>query len=283
MKADDCADFKWQDLLNRLSMQNVIPVIGEGLYWVRSPEAGDVLLYAYLAEKFALHMKLPPAPDKGTKGKETFHQAVFRYLEQNPDDYLAVKDFLVESFKTLPPVPDGPLQKLARIKSLSLFINTTYDHYLEQTLKSTREYPTEVVHNTPQEKGANELDPGIFKLLKAGQRSLIFNIYGSAGRSVFPAYTEKDILETIVALQKDMEVNRENKFFQVLESSSLLFMGCRYDDWLFRFFIRTMTNKDFDKQNSAQSRQFIGDDFQSFNCGCLSRFLKAYGSEVFYS
>jgi len=52
MKAEDCADFKWQDLLNRLSMQNVIPVIGEGLYWVRTPEAGEVLLYPYLAEKY---------------------------------------------------------------------------------------------------------------------------------------------------------------------------------------------------------------------------------------
>ncbi len=283
MKADDCADFKWQDLLNRLSMKNVIPVIGEGLYWVRSPDTGDVLLYPYLAEKFALQMKLPPVPDKKTQGKETFHQAVFRFLEQNPDDYLAVKDFLVESFKTLSPVQDGPLQKLARIKSLSLFINTGYDDYLAHTLYRTREYPIEVVHNTPKEKGANELDPGIFKLIKAGQRSLIFNIYGSAGRNVFPAYTEKDILETIVALQKDMEVNRENKFFQVLESSSLLFMGCRYDDWLFRFFIRTMTNKDFDQQKNVKYRQFIDDDFQSFNCGCLSRFLKAYGSEVYYS
>jgi hypothetical protein len=225
MKADDCADFKWQDLLKRMNKQNVIPVIGEGLYWVRSPEVDDVLLYPYLAEKFALHMNIPR-----TQEKETFHQVVFRYLEKNPENYLAVNDFLVESFKTLYPVPDGPLQKLARIKSLSLFINTGYDDYLAHTLYRTREYPTEVAHNTPREKGANDLDPGIFKQLKAGQRSLIFNIYGSAARSVFPAYTEKDILETIVALQKDMEVNRENKFFQVLESSSLLFMGCRYDD-----------------------------------------------------
>jgi hypothetical protein len=278
MKADDCTDFKWLDLLNRMGLKNVIPVIGEGLYWVQTPDGGEALLYPYLAEKLAQEMNLPPV-----QNKETFHQAVFRFLEKKPDDYPAVRGFLEESFKSLYPVPEGPLQKLARLKSFSLFINTTYDHFLEKILKSTRSFPTEVARNTPNEKGANELDPRIFKSLKAGQRSLIFNIYGSAAASIAPAYTEKDILETIVSLQKDMEVDRENKFFQLLESSSLLFMGCRYDDWLFRFFIRAVTNKAFDKQTSPQSRQFIGDDFPSFNCGGLERFLKAHGTEVYYS
>ncbi|MCP5053146.1 MAG: hypothetical protein GY940_38620, partial [bacterium] len=58
-----------------------------------------------------------------------------------------------------------------------------------------------------------------------------------------PAYTEKDILETIVEFQADMKDNRENNLFQQLESRSLLFMGCGYDDWLFRFFIRTVANE----------------------------------------
>jgi hypothetical protein len=44
-----------------------------------------------------------------------------------------------------------------------------------------------------------------------------------------------------------------------------------------------MTNKAFDKQKSPQSQPFIGDDFQSFNCGGLTMFLKAYGSEIYYS
>jgi hypothetical protein len=278
MKAKDCGDFKWKDLLARINKHNVIPVIGEGLYWVRTHDAGDVLLYPYLAEKFTAQMKLSPLPEK-----ETFYQAVFRYLKENPDDYLAVNDFLVETLKTLYPVPDGPLWKLARINTFSLFINTTYDLLLEQTLKNIRSYPTEAVHYTIHDKGAHVIDPGIFKMLKEKQRSLIFNIYGSAARSITPAYTEKDILETIVALQKDMEVDRENKFFQRLESSSLLFMGCQYDDWLFRFFIRTMTNKSYDKQKGPQYRQFIGDNFQTFNCGGLIGFLKAYDSEVYYS
>jgi len=276
MNANPCEDFNWNDLLARIARKNVVPVIGEGIYWVNTLDKENVLLYPYLAEKLVNETGLAPLIPN-----ETFYQAVSRFLERNPNAYLSVNDFLSRHFKTISPVRDGPLWKLARIKNFSLFINTTYDDYLEQMLKSVRSHTVDTVHYTVNDKGSRSPEQSIFKMLREGQRSLIFNIYGSAAVSMAPAYTEKDILETIVTFQKDMEIDRENKLFQTLESSSLLFMGCGYDDWLFRFFIRTMSNKQYDLMNRPQSWQFINDDFQAFNCGRLESFLKAHAVEIY--
>ncbi len=286
MNTESCVDFCWNDLLSYMAKKRVVPVIGEGLYWVRKKsnrQAGDFLLYPYLAKLFIKEMGL----DKQISNEieETFSLAVFRSQEQNPGKDIgnSVDDFLSEQLNHLTPIPNGPLWKLARMKNLGLFINTTHDNYLERILKRVRNHPVETIHYSIRKKWTNEIERTLFKKLEAGQCSIIFNIYGNATRSIEPAYTEKDILETIVSFQEDIYNDPNNVFFQTLQSSHLLFLGCRYDDWLFRFFIRTMSNKEFSMQKGAFNRQFIGDDFNTFRCGDLWRFLKAHSSEVFYS
>lgn len=283
MNANKSVDFCWDDLLHYIAMRNVIPVTGEGLYWVQHKEGnppGHFLLYPFLAKKFIEEMKLEPQPSN-----ETFAQAVFRYEEKFPhkDINMDVQKFLAQQLEALVPVPNQALWQLARIKTLGLFINTTYDNYLQRTLKQVRSHGVETIHYTLNRKWSTKPDAELFNKLEAGECSVVFNIYGNAAKSMAPAYTEKDILETIVSFQKDMEIDRRNLFFQTLERSNLLFMGCRYDDWLFRFFIRTMSNKPYLNQPKPNDRQFIGDDFASFRCGDLQRFLKAHGTEVFIS
>ncbi|MGE5340861.1 MAG: COR domain-containing protein [Candidatus Omnitrophota bacterium] len=263
------ADFNWSDLLARIAMKNVIPIIGEELYWVHTPDEGEVLLYSYLAKKFAEEMALPIIPN------ETFHQAAFRYLEQNPYEYLNVNHFLTRQLEMISPITDGPLWKLAKIKNFSLFINITYDNYLYQMLKNVRSHPVETIHYNSHDKWSPLLpERSLFKTLKEGQHSLIFNIYGNADYSMAPAYTEKDIMETIVMLQKDMETDRENIFFQTLEKSSLLFIGCGYEDWLFRFFIRSLTNNPI--KESITSHIFINDKLDNFNSTQINNFFRTF-------
>lgn len=100
MNANPCVDFKWDELLGRICKQNVIPVLGPGLYTVRTPDAGDTLLYPFLAKKVAGKMGLSPSDEN-----LSFTSVVFQYLEKNHDDYLGVNDFLVEQLKTVYPVP----------------------------------------------------------------------------------------------------------------------------------------------------------------------------------
>jgi small GTP-binding protein len=278
MNNAECKDFRWDSLLDRIDKGSVIPVIGQGLYWVRTDENKEVLLYNYLAEKLAKTMGSPLPESKN----RSFPKTVFQYIKEKPNDYLGLSRFLINSLAALYLTPKGPLWKLARIKPFSLFINTTYDHFLEYTLNSVRSYYTEVLHHTFREKRTGKLKPQLFDELENGQRSLVCHIYGSVDKNQVPAYTENDILETVVTFQKDMEKEFQNPFFQALKEKSFLFIGCGYEDWLFRFFIRTISNEPYQASMDIPARKFISDDFDSFNCDELVCFLKDHHSEVFY-
>jgi hypothetical protein len=68
-------------------------------------------------------------------------------------------------------------------------------------------------------------------------------VYGLFGRiSVLPKYVvaEEDELEWVTALQ--IPEKRPERLFDELGRNSLLFLGCRFPDWLARFIIRTAKN-----------------------------------------
>lgn len=272
-------DFSWDELLARINGKNVIPVIGQGLYWVCTDENDEVLLYDHLAKKLAQTMGVHPLEHTN----HAFSKMVFRYLKEKPNDYLGLQRFLTQNLASLYPIPANPLWKLARLRPFSLFINTTYDHFLEHTLNSVRNYPTEALHHTLREKRTEKVTMERFDMLENFRLSLLFHIYGSAAINQVPSYTEKDILETVVTFQKDMEKEPKNLFFQALKEKSLLFIGCGYEDWLFRFFIRTIANESFQTPRDPLTWKFIADDFDSFDSDDLICFLKAYDSQVYYS
>jgi hypothetical protein len=277
----DNKNFNWDELLEQIHLRNIIPVIGQGLYWARTDKNHVVPLYQHLAVKLAEEIGFP-LPEYTN---HTFSRMVFQYLKERRNDYLGLRHFLVSNFASLAPLSFGPLWKLAQIRPFSLFINTTYDHFLEYTLNSVRNYPTEVIHHTNNEKRISRVTNEQLEKLENSNSSLVFHIYGSTAKNLTPAYIEKDILETLITFQKEdkNEEKEENHFFQTLREKSLLFIGCGYDDWLFRFFIRTIANEPYQVPSEYPPRKFISDDFNSLNCGELACFLKEYDSEVFFS
>jgi len=279
MNTIDNSDFNWDELLTRITMNNVVPVIGQGLYCVLTSGNKKILLYQHLFEELAKDMGLPP-PEQTN---HAFSEVVSQYLKKTKD-YLRLGRLLRQNLASLYPIEANPLLKLARIRPFSMFINTTYDHFLEHTLNSVRNYHTEVLHHTYREKRTDRVTSELLKLLEDYQSSLLFHIYGSTAITINPAYTEKDILETVVNFQKDVEMDPKNPLFQALKEKSLLFIGCGYDDWLFRFFIRTFANEPYQASSERVTWKFIGDDFAgSFKFDKLACFLKAYDSDVFYN
>lgn len=276
---DTGGGFNWDKLMARIDGGHVIPVLGRGLYRVNTPDEGDTAFYPYLARKLAKTLNSPESEEKDL----TFAKTAFLYLQEHPHEYLDINRFLMDTLAAVRPVKECPLEKLARIKPFSFFINTTYDGLMESALKSARTFPTRVLNHTYREKQTRITEPDLFHRLQASQLSLLFNIFGGAARNVMPAYTEKDILETVVAFQRDMEMEAHNPLFQELEKKSMLFLGCGYDDWLFRFFIRTIANDEFRPVGDGLKKKFVGDDFNSFHSGGLRTFLNAYDSETYYS
>ncbi|MCP5051619.1 MAG: hypothetical protein GY940_30915, partial [bacterium] len=201
----------------------------------------DVLLYDYLMEKLAEETGTTPLPEDNHR----FLNMALKFLKKYHNDYLKLSKFLNNLVNDVTLTTANPLWKLARIKSFRLFINTGYDDFLTNTISTVRDYPTTPLNHTLNEKKFNKMTDSLFDAMDNQQATLVYNIFGNFGKhkNIQPAYTEKDILETIVEFQRDMKDNRENNLFQQLESGSLLFMGCGYDDWLFRFFIRTVANE----------------------------------------
>ncbi len=286
MKTTNGDNFNWDELLERIESGNIIPVIGLGLYWIEV-DGKERLLYDFLAEKLANAVDFPLPPDTSHK----FSKAAFRFLEkqkENHSDFLAVRklrDFLLDNLKDLKLIAGDRFRKLARIKAFKIFINTTYDDFLVNTLRSARDYPTNALHYTLKDKNIHTLSDRLFNSLGYSKGTLVYNMYGNLKESVVPAFTEKDILETIVKFQKDMEVCRDNRLFLELEGSSLLFMGFSYDDWLFRFFVRTICNKPYRHHKELETCKYIGGDLgnkKKASVNELVQFLKKYGTEIYY-
>ncbi len=274
IKTTTSNDLKWRQLLDCIGMGNVIPVIGQGAYWILNDRGDKVLLYKHLAHKLAKEMK--STLSDGTN--HTFSKMVFCFL-QKTNDYIGLKDFLSQHLDDLAPIPNGPLIKLAQIKPFSTFINTTYDHYLEAALNTVRSYPTKVFNHTHREKKTNRIsqaDISDSEALKVPKCSLLLHLYGNLNKNFPPSYTENDILETIVKLIEDMAQDTSNIFLQTLESKSLLFIGCGYDDWLYRLFLRTFRDK-----TTGKIPIYVGDNFKVFQHCELIHFLKEHDSHIF--
>jgi hypothetical protein len=276
-------NFNWDKLLKRIAKKNVIPVIGHGLYWIEKERKEEVLLYDYLTKKILEDKEIQPP----TRSTHQFLKVSFEFLRKHKE-YLVLSECLNDLVKEEILIAANPLWKLARIKAFKLFINTSYDDFLVNTIKTVRDYPTTAIHYTLKDKNLNKLNDRLFDALDSHKKTLVYNIFGNFGEngSVTPAYTERDILETIVEFQRDMKENPGNNLFQQLESSSLLFMGCGYDDWLFRFFIRTVANEPFQHPTDPQALKFV-EDYRFINekdsCEDLTSFLKNYDSEIYFS
>jgi hypothetical protein len=288
MNTANCNHSDWDELLERIESRTIIPVIGQGLYWIeKNRQVKEGLLYDFMAEKLAekVDYKLP----QGVNHK--FSKAAFQFLrekeEKGKSHFKAMKElneFLRDILATVKLVPDNPLLKLARIKSFNLFINTTHDDFLVSRLKIARNHRCCFLNYTLKDKKLPQLKDELFDNLEGSQCTLVYNIYGNLRRRIDSAFTERDILETIVSFHRDMEGNPTNRLSQKLKSNSLLFIGCGYDDWLFRFFIRAVSNRSFKTLgpgNEDMELKFVSDVVDPLDE--LPLFLKSYDSKIFYS
>jgi hypothetical protein len=254
-----CDQFQWDELLNRIKRKNVIPVIGQGLYQVEIETEGkkERLLYDYLAQKLIEEYKLNPPPVVS----HTFSMAALEFLKNKPKAYVELSDFLLKAIEDIQLIAYNPLWKLARIKAFDIFITTSYDDFLEDTLKRIKGSDIKKISYGGIEKKGKQLVHDLFDYKNNPLHILVYHILGNMKENSFPAYTETDIMESILEFKKDMEEETQNRLFWKLQSSSLLFMGCGFDDWLCRFFIRILGNQEFRFSQGKQFLEFIGESF----------------------
>ena len=224
----DQDDF-WDELLTYVEAHSVIPVVGPELVIVDH----DVRREPYhqlLARELAARLKLGD-PDQAA----TLDQVVGAYLAKPGSRRQSVYRELGDIAGKLQVEIPEPLLQLASIRDLNLYVSFCTDNFLAQAINAERFGG----RAETRELSFNPSEPGD---LPDGSRDvpLVYGLYGRI--SVLPKYVvaEEDELEWVTALQ--IPEKRPERLFDELGRNHLLFLGCRFPDWLARFILRTAKN-----------------------------------------
>jgi hypothetical protein len=225
----------WDELLSYIEQKSVIPVIGPDLVLVER-EGRTVTLEQYVALELARRLELPP---EAVGESPSLHLVMCLYFQFNPDaskryPYTVVPQILKQaSF----PSPE-PLRLLAEITDFALYINTTFDSLLYETLNRVR-YGRQVgvEQVTYWYKEPADFKETLAALDRAG-RAVVFHLLGQACANPNSyVLTEEDLLEFVYALQS---VSHSPKnLLAEMATHNLLFIGEVFPDWLKRLLLRT--------------------------------------------
>jgi hypothetical protein len=222
-------DSFWDELLTYVEAHSVIPVVGPELVVVEHQGRIEPY-YRLLARELATRLKLDNPGEAAT-----LDQVVGAYLAKPGSRRQSVYRELGDIAGKLSVEIPEPLLQLASIRDLNLYVSFSTDNLLAQAINAARfsgRAETRELSFNPSEAG--DLPDG------ARDVPLVYSLFGRI--SVLPKYVvaEEDELEWVTALQ--IPEKRPERLFDELGRNHLLFLGCRFPDWLARFILRTAKN-----------------------------------------
>ena len=232
-------DLKWKRLLGQINDGLVVPVLGSQL--LINPTTGDDL-QARLADMVGRRYGVENAAalcrtSLGLSG-------LVNHLIRDPklrlqELYEMVNEVVDELTRDEASIP-VPIQQLAEMASFRLLVTATADGMLARCLRK-RCSVHEIIHspNLGVRSGMNDV-PADWQA-RGGEAYLLY-LFGKCQRLPVFAIHEEDVLEyahNMIARGS----NVPTAFLGELQARNLLFIGCRFPDWLSRFFLR-ITNKD---------------------------------------
>ncbi len=251
-------DIFWEELLEYIETQKVIPIIGRELLVIEA-DGRRMLLENYLAERLAARYGIPSGE---TASALTLNQVACSIANKGNDIYAGIKKILHEG-KIL--IPES-LRKLALIKHFNLFVTTNFDPLLEQALMKERPGGIETIEHL-QNKPA-DLPKGFV----LADKTTLFYLMGRYSTPPYYAVTDENVLECICSLQTD---SRPKLLFDQLKENNLLIMGSHFPDWLARIFIRTAKSEMLSTKRKSGGKEYLADNESSSNPS-LIYFLKHY-------
>jgi hypothetical protein len=218
----------WEDLLNFIEERRVIPIVGPELLLVET-DAGPRLLYDWIAEKLAGKLGVDTAQ---LPKPFTLNDVVCWFLAargRREEAYTRLRSVLRDA-NFIPPLA---LRQLAQITDFDLFVTTTFDTLLEQSINEERfggAQSTEVIAYAPNRVA--DLPSEREKL----QRPVVYHLLGRLSASPTYVISDEDMLEFMCALQS--EHLTPERLFHELEHNHLLLIGSSFTNWLARLFLR---------------------------------------------
>ena len=130
---DDSLYF-WDDLIQFIEEESVIPIVGQELLTV-DIDGKTIPLYQHLAERLAHSLRLAP---EQIQAPLNLDQVVYQFLQMPGSRRELLYRRMRSILNDLPLVAPEPLRLLAGIRPLKLFISTTCDSLLETAINEVR-------------------------------------------------------------------------------------------------------------------------------------------------
>jgi hypothetical protein len=264
--------FPWEDLLDYIQDGKVVPVIGHEL--VQAEYQGrQVSLQRLLAERLAEREKLSV---QWTPHFE-LNDAVCAYLSNPQARLVGLYDRIAGFLRALnPPFPvPEPLERLAGIAPLDLFVSLTFDSLMARALDGvrfggnpvTKEIEFSINQSTAAQNEALNMRPG--------DAPIVFSLFGRAASKSDFAVHDEDALEFIHKLVSG-DVAPPEWLLSELRNRHLLILGVHLPDWLERFLLRAATR---DRLRLAQRAYFLAGE-NAPSAVALTQFLARFGRET---
>lgn len=257
----------WDELLLFITEGRVIPIVGRELLVVETL-AGEALFGDLLAAELARALELSP---EGLSPRPQLDEVATVYTQSGGQRRKIYSK--LRSLAASPAILPRSLRLLAEIFDFRLFLSTTFDPLLAETLDAVRfggEPHTQRAAFSPHLQ-LEDL-PCEIRLL---DRPWVFQLFGRLSASADYAVTEEDSLEFLHVLQS--ETHRPPLLFDELGKNHLLLLGCAFPSWLTRFFLRTVKNRRLliprETSEIVADREVAADP-------ALTQFLRLYSTEV---
>ena len=221
----------WEKLLRLIEEHRVVPVVGRELLTVRHQDS-EVPLYSLIAKRLADHLGVSGAD---LQVGDEIDTVACRYLEKGnriEDIYPALKTVMPAASEL--PTPE-PLTKLVSILPFSLFLTTTFDSLVEEAINQERfagQPKTRVLSYAPN--AVKDLPA----TMEESDPPTVFHLFGRLSAMPTYAATGEDSLEFLHSLQS--ENGQPQLLLDELSRANLLLLGCNFDHWFARFFLRTL-------------------------------------------
>lgn len=260
-------DADWEDLLYMIDRGDVAPIVGRDLLVVAKAGALRASIYEDLARDLARALGVSAVPDA-----PSIEDVARAYLDVPSADRGRLYTELRSRIGDLPRAVPEPIDKLAKIEPLRLFVSTTFDDRLVSALRACR---SDRVLDLAYKPHATSDD------IPPDYGVAVYHLLGKPGGAGEYAVTEEDTLELVLGLQSKLELGQGalKQLGAELRKKQLLFLGCGFPDWLMRFFVRTLRGERFSVEPERR-RTRVADVDLAHNKD-LSAFLKQCGARVY--
>jgi hypothetical protein len=280
----------WDDLLAFMEEGRVIPVVGAELLNV-DDEGREIGLYQAVAQRLLGRYGLVGVDEGAPAGGEDDKAIVLRkHRELNDavsalagpgrrraqDLYRPINDTLRALLTRQTHVPPA-LVKLAQIRAFRLFASTTPDDLLARALDEVRFGGTPQTHQVEYAPGLSSDRVRDMPASPSSNYTAVLYLLGKASASPFYAIHEEDTLEFMHGLQAAGGTAPE-RILAEMRAAHLLLIGCNFDDWLGRFFLRLSNSSRLSALDRIK-REFLVDELATTDRG-VTLFLERFSQNT---